>query len=164
MPRPTRSDSVSSVGGGGLVLVVDDEEAIRELCRVNLELQGFEVAEAGDGVEALEAVRTRRPGVIFLDLMMPRMDGWEVLGRLKEDEATADIPVVLLTARTGDEDQVRGWEGGILEYLVKPFNPQALSEIAEQALRPRDPELEAERRQRVLEQLALVRELRRGDQ
>jgi DNA-binding response OmpR family regulator len=146
----------------GRVLIVDDEEAIRELCRVNLELQDFEVDEAGDGAAALEAVRQRRPDVIFLDLMMPRMDGWEALTRLKEDDATADIPVVLLTARSGDDDQVRGWQGGILEYVVKPFNPQALAEIAREALAPRDPEQEAERRQRILEQLAFVRELRRA--
>jgi len=146
----------------GRVLIVDDEEAIRELCRVNLELQDFEVDEAGDGVEALDAVRRRRPDVIFLDLMMPKMDGWEALRRLKEDDATADIPVVLLTARSGDDDQVRGWQGGILEYVVKPFNPQALAEIAREALAPRDAEQEAERRQRILEQLAFVRELRRA--
>lgn len=148
---------------GARVLIVDDEEAIRELCRVNLELQGFEVDEAADGVEAMDRVAHQPPDVVFLDLMMPRMDGWEVLRRLKEDDRTASIPVVLLTARSGDEDQMRGWQGGILEYLVKPFNPQALTEIAREAMSPRDTAKEAQRRQRILDQLAFVREMRRGN-
>ena len=143
------------------MLVVDDEEGIRVLCRVNLELGGYEVLEAADGFTALEAARTQRPDLIFLDIMMPRMDGWEVLERLKEDPATASIPVVLLTARTSEEDQIRGWGEGILEYLSKPFNPQRLVEWAEQALTPRDPEVEEERRKRAVEQLRLLRELRK---
>jgi two-component system alkaline phosphatase synthesis response regulator PhoP len=142
-------------------LVVDDEEGIRVLCRVNLELGGYEVLEAADGFTALEAARTQRPDLIFLDIMMPRMDGWEVLEQLKEDPATASIPVVLLTARTSEEDQIRGWGEGILEYLSKPFNPQRLVEWAEQALTPRDPAVEEERRKRAVEQLRLLRELRR---
>jgi DNA-binding response OmpR family regulator len=143
------------------VLVVDDEEGIRVLCRVNLELGGYEVLEAADGFTALEVTRTQRPDLIFLDIMMPRMDGWEVLQRLKEDAATASIPVVLLTARTSEEDQIRGWGEGILEYLSKPFNPQRLVEWAEQALTPRDPQVEEERRKRAVEQLRLLKELRR---
>jgi DNA-binding response OmpR family regulator len=146
---------------GGRVLVVDDEEGIRVLCRVNLELGGYEVLEAADGFTALEVARSKRPDLIFLDIMMPRMDGWEVLERLKEDPATASIPVVLLTARTSEEDQIRGWGEGILEYLSKPFNPQRLVEWAEQALTPRDPEVEEERRKRAVEQLRLLRELRK---
>ena len=146
---------------GGRVLVVDDEEGIRVLCRVNLELGGYEVLEAADGFTALEVARTQRPDLIFLDIMMPRMDGWEVLEQLKEDAATASIPVVLLTARTSEEDQIRGWGEGILEYLSKPFNPQRLVEWAEQALTPRDPSVEEERRKRAVEQLRLLRELRR---
>jgi DNA-binding response OmpR family regulator len=145
----------------GRVLVVDDEEGIRVLCRVNLELGGYEVLEAADGFAALEMARTKRPDLIFLDIMMPRMDGWEVLERLKEDAATASIPVVLLTARTSEEDQIRGWGEGILEYLSKPFNPQRLVEWAEQALTPRDPQAEEDRRKRAVEQLRLLKELRR---
>src|SRR5436305_11606121 len=106
-----------------VILVVDDEEEIRELCRVNLEFEGYEVSEAADGLEALAAAQRDQPDLIFLDLMMPRMDGWEVLRRLKEDDDTARIPVVLLTAKTSEEDQIRGWEGGIFEYISKPLNP-----------------------------------------
>ena len=145
----------------GKVLVVDDEEGIRVLCRVNLELGGYEVLEAADGFTALEVARSQRPDLIFLDIMMPRMDGWEVLGHLKEETATANIPVVLLTARTSEEDQIRGWGEGILEYLSKPFNPQRLVEWAEQAMTPRDSSDEDERRSRAVEQLRLLKELRR---
>jgi DNA-binding response OmpR family regulator len=144
----------------GRVLVVDDEDDIRELCRVNLEFEGFDVDDAPNGPRALEHVSRVRPDVIFLDLMMPEMDGWEVLRRLKEDDATADIPVVLLTARTGEDDQMRGWQEGILEYVSKPFNPLSLVEWAKRAMEPRDPAEEAERRRRILEQLRLIQDLR----
>ena len=146
----------------GRVLVVDDESEIRELCRVNLEFEGFEVLEAANGIEALEVVRSRQPDLVFLDLMMPGMDGWDVLHHLKEDESTAHIPVVLLTAKTGEDDQMRGWQEGILDYVAKPFNPLSLAEWAHRALQPRDPDEDAERRRRVLEQLRLLQELRRA--
>ena len=144
----------------GRVLVVDDEEGIRVLCRVNLELGGFEVLEAADGVEAVEKVRTERPDLVFLDLMMPGMDGWQVLDALKSDASTAGIPVVILTARTSEEDQMRGWDEGILEYLAKPFNPQRLVEWAEHALQPRTADTADRRRERALEQLRLMKKLR----
>src|SRR4051794_26279903 len=144
----------------GRVLVVDDEDDIRELCRVNLEFEGFEVFDAPNGPPGLEEAARRRPDVIFLDLMMPEMDGWEVLRRLKEDDATAQIPVVLLTARTGEDDQMRGWQEGILEYVSKPFNPLSLVEWAKRAMEPRDPGGEDERRRRILDQLRLIKALR----
>ena len=144
----------------GRVLVVDDEDDIRELCRVNLEFEGFEVVDAPSGSRALEVAASQHPDVIFLDLMMPEMDGWEVLRRLKENDATADIPVVLLTARTGEDDQMRGWQEGILEYVSKPFNPLSLVEWAKRAMEPRDPKEENERRRRILEQLRLIQDLR----
>ena len=145
------------------VLVVDDEAPIRELCRVNLELQGFDVLEAADGDEAVDAVRRHHPDVVFLDLMMPGVDGWEALRQIKEDPATADVPIVLLTARSADEDQVRGWNAGILEFVAKPFNPRALIDCVNRALEPRDPAEEADRRRRILEGLAMVSELRKGN-
>ncbi len=144
----------------GRVLVVDDEDEIRELCRVNLEFEDFEVVEAANGADALRAVRDDLPDVVFLDLMMPGMDGWEVLRKIKEDDATAHIPVILLTAKSGEADQMRGWEEGILDYVSKPFNPLALAEWAGRAMRPRDPDDEAERRRRILQQLRLLHDLR----
>ena len=145
----------------GRVLVVDDEEGIRVLCRVNLELGGFAVTEACDGVEALAAVRAERPDVVFLDLMMPNMDGWETLAALRSDEATADLPVILLTARTSEEDQIRGWGAGIFDYMPKPFNPQVLVERAVRATMPVDPDVAEARRARAVEQLRAVQDLRR---
>ena len=146
----------------GRVLVVDDEREIRELCRVNLEFEGFEVLEAANGEEALRIVRSKQPDLVFLDLMMPGMDGWDVLHVMKEDDATAHIPVILLTAKTGEADQMRGWQEGILEYVAKPFNPLSLAEWATRALQPRDPAEEAERRRRILEQLRLIQDLRQN--
>jgi DNA-binding response OmpR family regulator len=108
----------------------------------------------------VEKVRAERPDLVFLDLMMPRMDGWQVLDELKNDASTAGIPVVLLTARTSEEDQMRGWDEGILEYLAKPFNPQRLVEWAEQALQPRTPDSADRRKERALEQLRFMKKLR----
>jgi DNA-binding response OmpR family regulator len=147
-------------GVGGRVLVVDDEAEIRELCRVNLEFEGFDVVEAKNGSEAIELARRVRPDLVFLDLMMPGVDGWDVLHALKTDDDLASIPVILLTAKSGEEDQMRGWQEGILEYVSKPFNPLSLAEWARRALVPRDPVDDQQRRQRVLEQLRLLRELR----
>lgn len=144
----------------GTVLVVDDEAEIRELCRVNLEFEGFEVVEAKNGGEALEMVRRHRPDLVFLDLMMPGVDGWDVLHMLKSDDDLSRIPVILLTAKSGEDDQMRGWQEGILEYVSKPFNPLSLAEWARRAMVPRDPADDEQRRQRVLEQLRLLRELR----
>lgn len=144
----------------GRVLVIDDEDDIRELCRVNLEFEGLQVFDAANGPAGLDLAARHHPDVIFLDLMMPEMDGWEVLRRLKEDDATAQIPVVLLTARTGEADQMRGWQEGILEYVSKPFNPLSLVEWAKRAMEPRDPREEEERRRRILDQLRLIQDLR----
>ena len=144
----------------GRVLVIDDEDDIRELCRVNLEFEGFEVVDAADGPKGLREAGRRKPDVIFLDLMMPEMDGWEVLRHLKEDDALAQIPVIMLTARTGEDDQMRGWQEGILEYVSKPFNPLSLVEWAKRAMEPRDAGEEEERRRRILEQLRLIQDLR----
>jgi len=144
----------------GRVLVVDDEEGIRVLCRVNLELGGFEVLEAADGVEAMEKARAEHPDLVFLDLMMPRIGRLQVLEQLKSEPTTANIPVVVLTARTSEEDQMRGWGEGILEYLAKPFNPQRLVEWAEQAMQPRTADASETRKERALEQLRLMKKLR----
>lgn len=139
------------------VLVVDDEPDVLLLCRVNLEFEGYEVMEAGDGVEAMTRVRERRPDVILLDVMMPRMDGWQALEAIKADPATTSIPVVMLTAKVQDEDQIRGWEAGAADYITKPFSPLSLSQVIADVVR-NDPEEEARRRAMVLEKLKLLRE------
>lgn len=138
------------------VLVVDDEPDVLLLCRVNLEFEGYEVMEAADGVEAMTRVRERRPDVILLDVMMPRMDGWQVLSELKDDAALKDIPVVMLTAKVQDQDQIRGWSSGASEYITKPFSPLSLSQVLDDVLSD-GPNDEARRRSMVLDKLRLMR-------
>ena len=116
------------------VLVIDDEAPIRLLCRVNLEAAGIEVSEAEDGKSGLEATRAERPDVILLDVMMPGMDGWQVFDQLLQDESTAKIPIVFLTARAELRDQARGLELGGVDYVTKPFNPLNLAPLIEDLL------------------------------
>src|SRR5918992_4419705 len=110
----------------GRVLVVDDDEVIRQLIAVNLQLEGFEVATAVDGQDCLDKVRDVDPDVITLDIMMPRLDGWVTAVRLREDAATRHIKVVLITARAQDHDIQRGQEIGVDAYVTKPFDPAEL--------------------------------------
>lgn len=145
---------------GTTVLVVDDEPDVRTLCRVNLEYEGYRVLESESGEDALGMLKESRPDIILLDLMMPRMDGWEVLRRLKEDDKMASIPVVLLTARADDESQLKGWSAGIVDYITKPFNPLSLVRYVQKALTERDPESETKRRDEIIEQLKRMKELR----
>lgn len=142
------------------VLVVDDEPEIRDLCRVNLEFAGHEVDEAGNGAEAIAYLERERPDFVFLDLMMPEVDGWDVLRAIRTRPETADVPVVLLTARAGEEDQIRGWEEGIFDYIVKPFNPVSLAEWVEQAYDPAAEGIGPHRRRQALDQLDFLRKLR----
>src|SRR5207248_11324930 len=90
------------------VLVIDDEAPIRLLCRVNLEAEGMEVLEASDGPSGLEAARGSDPDVILLDVMMPGLDGWQVAEELLDDDRTANIPIIFLTARAELRDRARG--------------------------------------------------------
>jgi two-component system alkaline phosphatase synthesis response regulator PhoP/two-component system response regulator VicR len=108
------------------ILAVDDERHIVRLVQVNLERQGYEVVTAFDGKEALEKVESENPDLIVLDVMMPYMDGFEVLQNLKKNQATRDIPVIMLTAKAQDADVFRGWQSGVDCYLTKPFNPMEL--------------------------------------
>jgi DNA-binding response OmpR family regulator len=116
------------------VLVIDDEEPIRLLCKVNLEAAGIEVSEAADGKAGLEAARADPPDVILLDVMMPGMDGWRVFDELLKDERTAQVPIVFLTARAELRDQARGLELGGVDYVTKPFNPLNLAPLIERLL------------------------------
>ena len=112
-------------------LVIDDEAPIRLLCRVNLEAEGLEVIEAGDGESGLELARSERPDVVLLDVMMPVLDGWQVAERLIEDERTKNIPIIFLTARAELRDRERGLEAGGIAYVTKPFNPLELAVLVE---------------------------------
>lgn len=109
------------------VLVVDDHAPMRTLCRVNLEVAGFRVLEAADGDEALVAVSVDRPDVILLDIMMPRVSGWEVAAALIADRSTDRIPIIFITARSAVPDRIRALELGAQAYLTKPFDPAGLA-------------------------------------
>ncbi len=108
------------------ILVVEDEEAIRGIVTQTLLRHGYETASASDGDDALEKAFTLRPDLIILDLMLPRMDGWEVCRRLKAEKDTAFIPIIMLTARREERDVVEGLELGADDYMKKPFS---LSEL-----------------------------------
>jgi len=108
------------------ILVVDDERQIVKLVEINLHKAGYDVVQAYDGVEALEKVASEKPDMIVLDVMMPRMNGFDVLKRLQADPATEHIPVIMLTAKAQDADIFAGWQSGVSSYLTKPFNPKEL--------------------------------------
>ncbi|MGH3385467.1 MAG: response regulator transcription factor [Nocardioidaceae bacterium] len=108
------------------VLVVDDTESIRDLIRLNLELEGFEVIMAVDGQDCLDRVLDVAPDVITLDVLMPRLDGFSTAARLKSDPATSDLPVIMLTTSAQAADLDRGREIGVDAYITKPFDPDLL--------------------------------------
>jgi len=113
------------------ILVVDDERHIVRLVQVNLERAGYEVAVAYDGIEALEKVEAEKPDMVVLDVMMPRMDGFDVLKKLQANADTKDIPIIMLTAKAQDADIFKGWSSGVSSYLTKPFNPRELLTFVE---------------------------------
>src|SRR3954451_24107895 len=117
------------MAGAGRVLVLDDDDVIRQLITVNLELEGFDVVTAVDGQGALEKVKDAQPQVVTLDVMMPRLAGWEAAARLRADPDTAHIKVVLLSARAQEAALQRGDRIGVDAYLTKPFDPDELIDL-----------------------------------
>lgn len=113
------------------ILVVDDELDIVETIRFVLEAKGHEVLEANDGMEGLERARQSNPDLILLDVMMPKLDGYKVCRMLKFDDQYRNIPVVLLTARTGPKDVSTGEEVGADEYLTKPFDVEEVIDLVD---------------------------------
>lgn len=120
------------------ILVVDDERHIVRLVEINLQRAGYEVITAYDGVEALEKVKASKPDMLVLDVMMPRMDGFEVLQNLQADPSTSEIPVIMLTAKAQDADIFKGWQSGVSSYLTKPFNPRELLTFVERIFQSLD--------------------------
>ena len=108
------------------ILVVDDNEDVARIAAGFLTAKGYTVRTAGDGPRALELVAQQRPDCILLDIMMPRMSGIEVLNRLKQDPSTSAIPVILVTAKSADEDVLSGYKEGADYYITKPFSAQQL--------------------------------------
>lgn len=112
----------------GKILVVDDEIYIVHILDFSLGMEGYSVVTALDGEQALEKARTEKPDLIVLDIMMPKLDGYETCKRLKADDATRAIPVILLSAKGRNVDQKVGFEVGADDYITKPFSPRKLVE------------------------------------
>ncbi|MGH2753446.1 MAG: response regulator [Actinomycetota bacterium] len=111
------------------ILICDDDPVILRLLEVNLELEGFHVLLAHHGEEALEIATRESPDLIVLDIMMPRLDGYQTCQRLKEQEGTKDIPVIFLSAKAQASDVELGRSFGVADYLTKPFDPDDLIEV-----------------------------------
>ena len=120
------------------ILIVDDNEHNRAILAARLGANGYATAEACDGVEALEMVRSEAPDLILLDVSMPRMDGLEACRRLRSDPKVGFVPVILVTARSDSKDVVAGLEAGADEYLAKPIDQQALVARVRSMLRTKD--------------------------
>jgi DNA-binding response OmpR family regulator len=117
-----------------LVLVADDDPDIRSLVTLRLEKSGYDVVAAGDGEQALAAALERAPDLALLDVMMPKLDGYEVTERLRQEEATRHLPVILLTARVQETDIARGVEAGADDYVKKPFSTSELRDRVQAVL------------------------------
>ncbi|NUV65140.1 response regulator [Streptomyces sp. CAI-85] len=130
---PVRTYSRVVSGASGRVLVVDDNKVIRQLIRVNLELEGLEVVTASDGAECLDVVHQVRPDVVTLDVVMPRLDGLRTAARLRSDPRTRDLPLAIISACTQYEVET-GLEAGVDAFLSKPFEPHQLVALVKQLL------------------------------
>ena len=107
-----------------LILIVDDEARMRRFMQMNLDLEGYRVIEASNGLEAIERVRDDLPDLVLLDVMMPELDGFEALRIIRE---TSTVPVIMLTVRDDEEDKIKGLELGADDYVTKPFSPRELA-------------------------------------
>ena len=111
---------------GDVVLIADDDVDIVRFVALNLRLEGFDVVAAHDGQEALDKALDVQPSLILLDTMMPRMDGYEVCSRLRDDRRGSPIPVIMLTARSMDADRAQAFTVGADDWVTKPFDPAVL--------------------------------------
>ncbi|MEU5279298.1 response regulator [Streptomyces asoensis] len=130
---PVRTYSRVVPGASGRVLVVDDNKVIRQLIRVNLELEGIEVVTASDGVECLEVVHQVQPDLVTLDVVMPRLDGLRTAARLRDDPRTCGLPLVVISACTQHEVEA-GLDVGVDAFLAKPFDPAELVSVVRELL------------------------------
>ena len=121
------------------ILIVEDEQPIREVIGFGLKRAGFSVSEAGNGVQAQVSIANERPDLILMDWMLPDISGLELTRRLKRDELTREIPVIMLTARAEELDKVTGLESGADDYLTKPFSPRELKARIDAVLRRSSP-------------------------
>jgi two-component system alkaline phosphatase synthesis response regulator PhoP/two-component system response regulator VicR len=116
------------------IVVCDDERHIVRLIQVNLEKEGYNVVTAFDGKEGLELIKAEKPDLVVLDVMMPYMDGFEVLKNLRRESQTENLPVIMLTAKAQDKDVFEGYHYGADMYLTKPFNPKELVSFVKRIL------------------------------
>jgi DNA-binding response OmpR family regulator len=114
------------VNAPALILVADDDDDVRELVVFRLERAGYDVITAADGEQAVELASARRPDLCVIDVMMPKLDGYEVTRRLRETDGLSAVPVLLLTASVQDAAVAEGFEAGADDYVKKPFSPQEL--------------------------------------
>ncbi|QNP70195.1 response regulator [Streptomyces roseirectus] len=131
---PVRTYSRGVPGASGRVLVVDDNKVIRQLIRVNLELEGFEVVTACDGAECLEVVHEVRPDAITLDVVMPRLDGFRTAAQLRADPRTRELPLAIVSACTPYEVEA-GLDAGVDAFVPKPFEPVELVDVVRRLVR-----------------------------
>ena len=120
--------------GQPLILIADDDPDILALVSFRLERAGYEVVQARNGEEAVQVALARRPDLAVIDVMMPRIDGYEATRQLRQHEETSRMPIILLTARVQEEDIARGFDAGADDYVRKPFSPQELGSRVQAAL------------------------------
>jgi DNA-binding response OmpR family regulator len=133
------------------VLVVDDDPDVRRLCGINLSWNGHEIITAAGGAEGLELISSEPLDAVLLDVMMPNIDGIEALRRIRQSEDSMDMPVVLISARVGIEDQIEGWAAGADGYITKPFTASDLTDALDGARNLAPGERLAERQIRLRE-------------
>ncbi len=137
------------------ILVVEDERDVSKVISINLQLEGMEVTEVHDGPTAISSIEEAIPDCVVLDVMLPKISGWDILKHIKSNPATANVPVVMVTAKVGERDQLRGLGAGAVKYITKPFSPVALTEAIKSVLKPQAREEVARERRESIERLQL---------
>jgi excisionase family DNA binding protein len=129
-----RSGPTVEPGGGPTILIVDDDARLREYVRVNLEMEGYAVREAGSAKEGLNVLEESTPDLVLLDVMMPKMDGWEMLRRVQERHGVGTIPVIMFSGKVDEQDAPEDTLRSAQGFIGKPFNPQELIDQTKQLL------------------------------
>lgn len=137
------------------ILVVEDERDVAKVISINLQLEDMEVTEAHDGPTALELIGSNTYDCVVLDVMLPRVSGWDILKSIKGNPETADTPVVMVTARIRERDQLRGLGAGAVKYITKPFSPVTLTDAIKSVLKPQARDEVARERREAIERLQL---------
>jgi DNA-binding response OmpR family regulator len=136
------------------ILVVDDDPVIVELLTAFFELDGLEISQAANGVEAIEVLLAESPDLMILDLMLPQMDGYAVLEAMDADERLTKIPTIILSAKDKPDAQIKAWTGNVRAYVTKPFDPNSLVELVKRTLE--SPEMTDEAREARIRKLRMI--------